>query len=221
MPPGRVVHVLRQVCEALGEAHRAGLIHRDVKPANILLCERGGRFDVAKVVDFGLVKSVAGGDPGVTLENMAPGTPHYMAPEALQSPDRIDARSDVYSLGATAYFLLTGQPVFEGGLAEVLARLLKDAPAAPSVRLGRSLPAGLDALILAALAKKPEDRPETVEAFANALSLAADGDAWTAAKAEGWWRVRGAEIRASRSGGRAAKPAGSPRTLDIAREAGP
>ena len=83
MPPERVVHILRQVCEALGEAHRAGLIHRDVKPANILLCERGGRFDVAKVVDFGLVKSVAGTDPGVTQENTAPGTPHYMAPEAL------------------------------------------------------------------------------------------------------------------------------------------
>ena len=90
MPPGRVVHVLRQVCEALGEAHRAGLIHRDVKPANILLCERGGRFDVAKVVDFGLVKSVSGSDPGVTLENTVPGTPHYMAPEsaARGRPDR-------------------------------------------------------------------------------------------------------------------------------------
>ena len=109
MPPERVVHILRQVCEALGEAHRAGLIHRDVKPANILLCERGGRFDVAKVVDFGLVKSVGGTDPGVTQENTAPGTPHYMAPEALTSPDRVDARADVYSLGATAYFLLTGQ----------------------------------------------------------------------------------------------------------------
>ena len=219
MSPGRVVHVLRQVCEALGEAHRAGLIHRDVKPANILLCERGGRFDVAKVVDFGLVKSVGGSDPGVTLENMAPGTPHYMAPEALSSPDRLDARSDVYSLGATAYFLLTGKPVFEGGLAEVLAGLLKQAPPALSARLGRNLPASLEALVLAALAKKPEERPESVEAFAEALSASADGDAWTSARAEAWWRSRGAEIRAARSGGRAAKSPGSPRTLDVIREA--
>jgi serine/threonine-protein kinase len=207
------------VCEALGEAHRAGLIHRDIKPANILLCERGGRFDVAKVVDFGLVKSVGGTDPGVTQENMAPGTPHYMAPEALSSPDRLDARSDVYSLGATAYFLLTGRPVFEGGLADVLARLLKETPPAPSARLGRSLPADFDALILAALAKRPDDRPESVEAFAAALSAAADGEVWTAEKAEAWWRSRGAEVRAARSGGRPAKPGGSPRTLDIAREA--
>lgn len=219
MPPARVVHVLRQVCEALGEAHRAGLIHRDVKPANILLCERGGRFDVAKVVDFGLVKSVAGGNPGVTVENMAPGTPHYMAPEALSSPDRIDARSDVYSLGATAYFLLTGRPVFEGALGEVLAQLLKDKPPSPSTRLGRSLPAGIDAVVLAALAKKPEDRPESVEAFHAALLAAADGAGWSARDAEAWWRGRGADIKSARSGGNLSKMAGSPRTLDIGREA--
>ena len=106
--------MLRQVCEALGEAHAIGLIHRDIKPANILLCERGGRPDVAKVVDFGLVKNLSAVDARVTLENTAVGTPHYMAPEALQTPDRIDARSDVYALGATAYFLLTGTTVFEG-----------------------------------------------------------------------------------------------------------
>ena len=218
MRPERVVFVLRQVCEALGEAHRAGLIHRDVKPANILLCERGGRFDVAKVVDFGLVKSVAGSDPGVTMENTAPGTPHYMAPESLRSPDRVDARADVYSLGATAYFLLTGKTVFEGSLNEVLAQLLKDAPSSPSTRLGRSLPAKLDAVVLAALAKSPEDRPESVEAFREALD-AVDGGGWSARDAEAWWRSRGAEIRAGRSGGRT-RPAGSPRTLDVGREAG-
>ena len=219
MPPERVVHILRQVCEALGEAHRAGLIHRDVKPANILLCERGGRFDVAKVVDFGLVKSVAGTDPGVTQENTAPGTPHYMAPEALTSPDRVDARADVYSLGATAYFLLTGRTVFEGALAEVLAQLLKEAPQAPSARLGRSLPEKLDALILAALAKSPDQRPESVEAFHAGLLAASDGAGWTGRDAEAWWRGRGAEIKAGRSGRKASKVAGSPRTLDIGREA--
>jgi serine/threonine-protein kinase len=219
MPPARVVHVLRQVCEALGEAHRSGLIHRDVKPANILLCERGGRYDVAKVVDFGLVKSVAGSDPGVTMENTAPGTPHYMAPESLRAPDRIDARADVYSLGATAYFLLTGKTVFEGSLNEVLAQLLKDPPAAPSERLGRSLPEKLDAVVLASLAKNPEERIESVEAFLEALR-AVDGTTWTSRDAESWWRGRGAEIRSRRSGS-GSRRAGSPRTLDVGREAGP
>ena len=115
--------------------------------------------------------------------------------------------------------MLTGRPVFEGSLAEVLAQLLKDMPPPPSARLGRALPASFDAAILAALAKNPEGRPETVEAFAAALSTAADGDAWTAAKAEAWWRGRGAEIRARKGGGASRKPIGSPRTLDILREA--
>ena len=219
MPPARVVHVLRQVCEALGEAHHAGLIHRDIKPANVLLCERGGRYDVAKVVDFGLVKSVAGSNPSVTMENMALGTPHYMAPESLRSPDQVDARADIYSLGATAYFLLTGKTVFEGSLNDVLAQLLKDSPAAPSARLGRSLPEKLDAVVLASLAKNPDERIETVDAFREALQ-AIDGAAWTSREAEAWWRGRGAEIRTARSEGRAAKAPDSPRTLDVAREAG-
>ncbi|MFY9551954.1 MAG: serine/threonine-protein kinase, partial [Thermoanaerobaculia bacterium] len=157
MPPGRVVAVLRQVCEALGEAHRVGLIHRDVKPANILLCERGGKPDVAKVVDFGLVKSVSGSEAGVTLENTVPGTPHYMPPEALRTPDQIDARSDLYALGATAYFLLTGAPVFDGPPTEVFAQHLKDGPVPPSKRSGGAIPPTLEALVLAALAKNPED----------------------------------------------------------------
>src|SRR6185503_9607557 len=141
-----------------------------------------------------------------------------MAPEALSSPDRIDARSDVYSLGATAYFLLTGRPVFEGALGEVLAQLLKDKPPSPSTRLGRSLPAGIDAVVLAALAKKPEDRPESVEAFHAALLAAADGAGWSARDAEAWWRGRSADIKSARSGGNLSKMTGSPPTLDIVRD---
>ena len=153
MPPGRVVAVLSQVCEALSEAHAVGLIHRDVKPANILLSVRGGRPDFANVVDFGIVKNVAGKEAGVTADNAAPGTPLYMAPETLQEPGQIDARSDVYSLGATAYFLLTGEPVFAGQVAmEVLTQLLRDEPVPPSKRLGRPVPASLESLVLAALA---------------------------------------------------------------------
>jgi len=151
-----------------------------------------------------------------------PGTPHYMAPESLRAADQIDARSDIYSLGATAYFLLTGRTVFEGSLAEVLAQLLKETPPAPSVRLGRSLPERLDSLVLAALAKSPDERPESVEALQAALAAmsAADGADWTTAHAQAWWRSRGAEIRAARSGGARSRAAGAPRTLDIGRSAG-
>ncbi len=216
MPPGRVVHVLRQVCEALGEAHRVGLIHRDIKPANILLCERGGRPDVAKVVDFGLVKSVEAPDVRVTLENTALGTPHYMAPEALRSPERIDVRCDIYALGATAYFLLTGSTVFEGNLGEVMTKLLRDEPVPPSTRAGRTLPASIEALVLAALAKDPEERPESAEAVQAALAAASDVSAWSAAEAALWWRTRGARIRAARAG-EAESAAARPQSLEITR----
>ena len=218
MPPARVVHVLRQVCEALGEAHAIGLIHRDIKPANILLCHRGGRPDNAKVVDFGLVKNLSTADSRVTLDGTAVGTPHYMAPEALQTPDRIDARSDVYALGATAYFLLTGSTVFEGTLAEVMTKLLRDAPVSPSLRLGRPLPPSMEALVVATLAKAPEARPESVEAIQSALASASDVPAWSPAEAAAWWRSRGARIRAARSG-EAEPPPERPPTLEISREA--
>jgi len=199
MPPGRVVHVLRQVCEALGEAHRIGLIHRDVKPANILLSERGGRPDVAKVVDFGLVKSISAAD-GVTRDDMAPGTPHYMSPETLRQPDKVDARSDIYALGATAYFLLTGTPVFEGSLPEVFAHHLGTAPSRPSERLGRQLPASLEDVVLAALAKSVDERPESADALAAALARCGGVEPWTDAEAAAWWRGPGARIKAARSG---------------------
>jgi eukaryotic-like serine/threonine-protein kinase len=200
MHPGRVIRVLRQVCEALAEAHRGGLIHRDVKPANILVSERGGRPDFVKVVDFGLVKSVTIAGGSVTATDIVLGTPYYMAPETLQSPDRIDARSDIYALGATAYFLLTGKPVFDGATAEVFAQLLRDKPVAPSERLGRAVPASLEKLILAALAKSPGERPESMEAFDAALEACRDAPAWNDAEASAWWRSRRPLIRASRAG---------------------
>jgi hypothetical protein len=218
MPPARVVHVLRQVCEALGEAHAIGLIHRDIKPANILLCQRGGRPDVAKVVDFGLVKSLAASEGRVTLANMALGTPHYMAPEALRTPDDIDARSDVYALGATAYFLLTGTTVFDGTLADVMTKLLRDEPVPPSERLGRPLPRSIESLVVAALAKSPGARPESVEVLQAALASASDVPAWSAAEAAAWWKGRGARIRAARSGSAEPSPESAP-TLEINRDA--
>jgi len=198
LTPDRVVHILEQVCGALEEAHRAGLIHRDIKPANILLCERGGVPDFAKVVDFGLVKSVKGASDGVTVENTVPGTPHYMSPEALTTPDSIDGRSDLYALGAVAYFLLTGQVVFGGSAMQVFGHQLRSRPVPPSKRLGRRLPAKLEALVLAALAKEPDERPESARAFRDALLACDDVPSWDERRAAAWWRDRGAALRRAR-----------------------
>ena len=114
-PEGRVIHILVQVCGSLVEAHGIGLIHRDIKPSNIILTRRGGLFDFAKLVDFGLVKAVdAGQAAALTAADSIVGTPHYMAPEAIRLPDQADARSDLYAVGAVGYFLLAGRPLFEG-----------------------------------------------------------------------------------------------------------
>lgn len=114
LPPECAVHLLSQVCGALHEAHATGLIHRDIKPSNIITCERGGLHDVAKLLDFGLVRSGGAGGSADTLTQggAIAGTPAYMSPEQANSDKDLDARSDIYSVGAAAYFLLTGQPPF-------------------------------------------------------------------------------------------------------------
>ena len=137
-PPGRVVAILDQVCGALSEAHARGLVHRDIKPANIILTERGGEPDVAKVVDFGLVKPLASENAtaAMSMPGVLTGTPHYMSPESMTMPEEADPRSDLYALGAVGYFLLTGQPVFEGGtVVDVLSHHLHTEPVPPSQRV--------------------------------------------------------------------------------------
>jgi eukaryotic-like serine/threonine-protein kinase len=187
--PSRVVHILTQVCGSLAEAHASGLVHRDVKPANIILCERGGVLDTAKVVDFGLVKDVASGT-NVSLSNVSTllGTPLYMSPEAIVSPDDVDGRSDVYSLGAVAYLLLTGEPVFDGGsVMDVCSQHLHQTVTPPSVRASRQLPIELDRAILQCLEKKPDQRYQSVAEFRDAL-FTCKIDPWTAANARQWWQ---------------------------------
>lgn len=199
-PPARVVHVLRQVCGALAEAHERGIIHRDVKPANVILCERGGIPDVAKVVDFGLAKDVSqSGDALVTQLDAIIGTPLYMAPEAITAPDEVDARSDLYALGAVAYFLLTGVQVFTGAsLVEICNQHLHETPLPPSVKLGKDLPRELEDLVLACLAKKKEDRPASARALGTALA-ACDVEPWTEERAREWWLENAARAGASES----------------------
>jgi eukaryotic-like serine/threonine-protein kinase len=196
-PPGRVAHVLRQVLEALAEAHGVGLVHRDVKPANVILCERGGVPDVAKVVDFGLVKDLDAAD-GLTRDATLVGTPLYLAPEAIRST-AADARSDLYSVGAVAYFLLAGRHVFEGAtIVEICSHHLHTPPVPPSERLGRSLPVALEAWVLGCLEKDPARRPPSASAAAAGLERCGLAGEWTPEAARAWWVGKGRALAAAR-----------------------
>jgi serine/threonine-protein kinase len=190
VPPGRVVHILLQVCEALAEAHGVGLVHRDIKPANIILSEIGGIPDFAKVVDFGLVKDLKGEDLRLTREDVFAGTPQYLAPETIESGMSSDPRSDLYSLGAVAYFLLTGHPVFEGRFVDLIQGHLNRAPEPPSARLGRPLPAKLEKVVLDCLEKDPDRRPESASALMLRLAACDDVTPWRPEEAQRWWRER-------------------------------
>jgi serine/threonine-protein kinase len=189
MPPARVIHVLTQVADALSEAHGVGLIHRDIKPANVFLCTRGTTHDVVKVLDFGLVKRVerAAGDPNVSSGGLTVGTPLYMAPETLRDPDGGDGRTDLYALGAVGYFLVTGTPVFSGSLVSILADHLHTQPEPPSVRLGTPIAKDLEEILLACLAKIPEDRPADAPTLRDRLRACDDAEGWTESDASSWW----------------------------------
>ena len=202
-PPARIIALLAQVCGSLAEAHAVGLIHRDIKPANILLCERGRLADVVKVLDFGLVKVVGdGGLAHLSREGTIAGTPTYMAPEAIVSPERVDARTDLYAVGAVGYLLATGHDVFEGRtLVEICAHHLHTKPEAPSKRLGAALPGDFEEAIVACLAKSPDERPADAEQLRARLLACRDAGGWTEANGREWWRARGERIREHRKKG--------------------
>jgi hypothetical protein len=189
--PNRVVHILIQICGALREAHEAGLIHRDIKPANAVLCCRGGLFDIVKVLDFGLVKQIAGDvRSSLSGKDTIVGTPLFMSPEEISAPDSVGAPSDLYSLGAVAYYLLCGAPVFEGGnVIEVCGHHLHTPPAPLSRRAPRPVPADLETIILACLAKDPAARPASAQHLAERLRRCADAGTWTERDAQDWWRT--------------------------------
>ncbi|HEY2252449.1 MAG TPA: serine/threonine protein kinase, partial [Planctomycetaceae bacterium] len=192
LPEGRVIYLLMQLCGSLNEAHGLGLIHRDVKPANIMVCRLGGMFDVAKLLDFGLVKAVdAKQEAGLTAANAVMGTPLYMSPETVTGSENVDARSDLYSLGCVGYFLLTGTTVFSGAsLAELFRKHTSVEPVAPSQRLRRTIDPALEALILRCLAKLPGERPASAEEVAEGLARCESAGVWTPAAARVWWIER-------------------------------
>jgi eukaryotic-like serine/threonine-protein kinase len=190
-PEGRVIYILRQVCGSLNEAHRAGLIHRDVKPANIILTERGGVPDFVKLLDFGLVKAVGVQQAAnLSVTGAVTGTPLYLSPEAIQQPGEMDARSDLYAVGAVGYFLLTGTPVFDAkSVVDLLMHHVNTLPEPPSSRLGKLISSDLEAILLRCLAKRRDDRPGTAHELAIALTDCSAAGDWTEADAAAWWQA--------------------------------
>jgi len=178
--PARVIHILLQVCAALREAHLKGLIHRDIKPDNVFLCQQAAADDVVKVLDFGLVKQVTT-DESLTRSNvnLIVGSPLYMSPEAISAPSDVDARTDLYALGAVAYFLLTGTPVFSGNsVVEVCGHHLHSVPERPSRRASQPIPADLEEIVLDCLAKDRKLRPESADELARRLHECLDSNAY-------------------------------------------
>ena len=201
-PAGRVAHLLRQVCGSLAEAHALGLIHRDVKPANVFVCDRGGVPDCVKVLDFGLVKPLAA-NPGQPLVMDIPGedgiigTPNFIAPETLRDPNQCDARSDLYSVGVLGYFLLTGRPIFDGQtVAELCRQHLDETPVPPSERTGKPVDPQLESLLLRCLEKNPAARPQTASELADGLAACPSKNAWTTGQRASWWSAHRQSITA-------------------------
>jgi serine/threonine-protein kinase len=193
VPPERAVHLLRQACHSLAEAHAAGLIHRDVKPANMFACRLGLDYDFLKVLDFGLVKARDGkelGDATLTRQDSTTGTPAFMAPELATGERPVDARTDLYALGCVAYWLVTGRFVFEGPTPlAIIMQHVQETPAPPSSRTEVEIPAELDRIVLACLAKNPDDRPASAADLAAELEALAVREAWSGERARRWWET--------------------------------
>jgi serine/threonine-protein kinase len=221
LPPGRVVHLLAQVCASLTEAHEIGLIHRDVKPSNIMLTERGGVSDVVKVLDFGLAKDLAGRDEAaVTVDQSARGTPLYMSPEAIATPTEVGPASDLYAVAAVGYFLLTGSAVFRGQtLMAVCASHLHEQPEPMSRRLNGPIPEALERLVMKGLSKKAASRPASArELRASLLRLVEHEDVprWTEEDAATWWSAMGRALTRKASAAGSSAPLATTIAVDVA-----
>jgi eukaryotic-like serine/threonine-protein kinase len=190
LSPARVVYLLSQVCDALSEAHATGLIHRDIKPGNIFAAIRGGQYDVAKLLDFGLAKPIVTDEEQIQLTQTGAitGSPLYMSPEQAIGEGEPDARSDIYSLGAVAYFLLTGAPPFNADqpLKVIVAHASQEV--VPPSQLRPEIPADLEAIVLRCLAKVPGHRYQDVAHLAEALAKCSVAGQWDRDQAAEWWQ---------------------------------
>jgi eukaryotic-like serine/threonine-protein kinase len=188
--PGRVVYLLRQVCAALAEAHAAGLIHRDIKPGNIMLTQQSGLVDVLKILDFGLVQHLGSsdGDERLTQPGLVMGTPGYMSPE--QAKGVADVRTDIYGVGAVGYFLLSGQAPFSGqGMEQFLTSLAQEPTQLRDLR--PEVPADLESIIQRCLRRNPDERFADIPQVDQALAACVCAASWSSAEAAAWWRAAG------------------------------
>jgi len=186
LPPARVIHLIEQVCSALAEAHERGLIHRDIKPANIMVCELGDRRDVVKVFDFGLAKDLS--STSSLTGQLVAGTPAFLAPDMIKDPTAVTPATDLYAVGATAYFLLTGQLVFDGKtVAEVCMHHVQTAPRPVTERAPVPVPEELAELVMQCLAKTASARPPSARVMAQTLRRLATRYPWTEEDARAWW----------------------------------
>jgi hypothetical protein len=194
LPPARVVYILRQICGSLREAHGLGLLHRDIKPQNIMLCCRGGEADVVKVLDFGLAKRFSTDEAtGATSGTGLVGTPLYMSPERLLDPRAVDARSDIYAVGAVGFKLLTGDEIFcLDNERSLLTQIVEGKAPRPSEHTKSPIPGELDDLIVACLAKRADDRPTSAAHLLAALDAMSQVGRWSQEQAFEWWRTIGA-----------------------------
>jgi serine/threonine-protein kinase len=181
------VKLIRQACASLAEAHVAGIVHRDIKPGNLFVTHAGDEYDFVKLLDFGVARITEGDQPSLTETGILFGTPAYMPPEVC-SGERASTRSDIYSLGAVLYFMLTGTPLFpDRTFAETVMSHISKTPETPSARLGTRLPEGLDVVVMKCLEKKRESRFRSVRELDDALASIADLGEWSRDEARLWW----------------------------------
>lgn len=191
-PPERVVYLLRQACASLKEAHDQGLVHRDVKPANFMICRYGGELDFLKVLDFGLVKKPqsAAGEAGITRPAAVLGTAAYLAPESVKGSTLVDGRADIYALGAVGFWLLTKRLVFEHDRPMAMIRAhIAEAPPKSSEHSHFAVPEALDRLLLECLAKDPDARPANAAALRRRLEQVPLAERWDQERAAAWWSM--------------------------------
>lgn len=196
LPAARIVYLMKQVCEALAEAHDQGLIHRDIKPANIYCAYRGGQFDVAKLLDFGLAKPTDDvEDVGLTQDGAITGSPLYMSPEQATGSAQVDVRSDIYSLGALMYYMATGEPPFNYRQPiKVMVAHASETPRSPR-EINPDIPIELEEVILRCLEKQPEDRVQDASSLREMLEQLPTADDWSSAIAADWWTNYGCPKR--------------------------
>ena len=216
LPAGRVIAILRQVCHSLSEAHEAGLIHRDIKPENVILLRRGSRPDIVKVLDFGLVRDVTATVDKSKDRSLA-GTPAYMSPESFHTPGDVDARSDIYAVGAIGYFLLTGTNAVKVDQSTILSRAFADAPVIPplSQRLGHSIDPALSDVLMSCLQANPHERPPTAAELSSLLKDCEAASQWSRQQSMQWWESLARSRSTSIGDARVATASPHDETLDV------